>query len=153
VEFIEQLRDNEGDHEHRQLPFEQLADRQVVNELVHFVLPPALAILTQVIYQTSLVEMFYYWFIRHAIAHDPARQENIVKKPAPPPPAHPPPDDPGRRFRETEDVDEASPALAAKKRLEALEAIKRGQSNTGEQSNGQESGEEKTGSQDQGSKK
>jgi hypothetical protein len=88
------------------------------------------------------------------IAHDPVRQENIVKKPAPPlTPAHPPPDDPEKRFRETENVDARNPALAAKKRLEALEAIKRSQSSTREQTNGQESGEEKTGSQDQNAKK
>lgn len=99
------------------------------------------------------MKKFYYWFNSGAIEHDPVHQEKIVKKPAPLLPAHPPPDDPEKRFRETEGGDEANPAMAAKKRLEALEAIKRGQSNTGEQTNGQESGEEKTGSQDQGSKK
>jgi hypothetical protein len=98
------------------------------------------------------VEKLYYWFNYGAMMHDPVRQENIVKKPASPPPARPPPDDPEKRFRETENVDEGNPALAAKKRLEALDAIRRSQSNTGEQTDGQAS-EEKTGSQDQSSKK
>jgi hypothetical protein len=98
------------------------------------------------------VEKFYYWFNSGAIAHDAVRQENIVKKPAPLTPVQPP-DAPEKRVRETENVDEGNPALAAKKRLEALEAIKRSQSSTREQTNGKESDEEKTGSQDQISKK
>jgi hypothetical protein len=76
-----------------------------------------------------------------------------MKKPAPFAPAHPPPDAPEKRFQETENLDGENPGLAARKRLEALEAIKRSQSNTREHTNGQESGEEKTGSQKQGSKK
>lgn len=76
-----------------------------------------------------------------------------MKTPGPPTPAHPPPDAPEKRVQETEGAVENS-GLAARKRAEALEAVKRSQSNPGEQTNGEESGEEengneKTSSQDQ----
>jgi hypothetical protein len=76
-----------------------------------------------------------------------------VKKPAPFAPAHPPPDAPERRFQETEDANGEDSRLAALKRREALEAVKRSQSSTGEQTDGQESSKEKTGSQQQNSEK
>jgi hypothetical protein len=76
-----------------------------------------------------------------------------VKKPAPFAPAHPPPDPPETRFQETEDVNGEDSRLAALKRRQALETVKRSQSSAGEQTDGQESSKEKTGAQQQNSEK
>jgi len=72
-----------------------------------------------------------------------------MKKPAPPQSVHPATDDPEKRFQETDNVDEENPGFAARKRLVALKAIKRSQSDPREQTNGEENGDEKSGSQEQ----
>ncbi len=71
-----------------------------------------------------------------------------MKKPELP---RPPSDDPAKRFREAEDNNIEEPGLAARKRLEALEAMRRSQPNPGEATNGQEGDDKESGSQEQGS--
>ncbi len=79
-----------------------------------------------------------------------------MKMPAAGAPGRPPPDDADKRFHATESIDNENSRLAARKRLEALEAIKRNQSSGREQSNGQEAGKntdpQKPGSEKQDSK-
>ncbi len=68
------------------------------------------------------------------------------KKPGSP---QPPSDDPAKRFRETEGSQEEQSALAAQKRLQALEAIRRSARKPGEATDGQEGSDKENGSQEQ----
>jgi hypothetical protein len=73
-----------------------------------------------------------------------------MKTPDPVPPRPPPPDAPGKGGRGPEIYDESDPGFAARKRLEALEAVRKSMTKPGEDSNGEENDAEKGGSKGKG---
>lgn len=60
-----------------------------------------------------------------------------------PDPAPPPPDTPGKGGRDAGSYDESDPSFAARKRLEALEAVQKSRINRGEESNREKNNAEK----------
>jgi hypothetical protein len=71
-----------------------------------------------------------------------------MKTPDSIPPRPPPPDAPGKGGPEPEIYDESDPGFAARKRLEALEAVRKSMTKAGEHADGEENDAEKGGSKE-----